>query len=455
MFRNKLIQFVVLNLALGFSVTFANIDRFEVDVSPKQAKVGETVDITVKALDKDGNVFKGYVGDILIFSDTDNKAEFPGVLAENTYKFKTSDQWLVKFENAVKFSKTGKQNINVFDTMSDDIMWVGELTISSTDVATVSKEEVIISSPSNGTSIGAKTVKLSWKAPKNSKVKVTLNAGKTFETISNGEGMFDVELKDLVDGQNSIKADVLDATGKIIGSSAEVIINVDSLAPSVKSVKTTPENTVEAESAFQIEITSTPGLKEVKVILDDFSQTLTEGQNGTYTGTLTAPKVEWNYKIDVILVSELWVETEVKAAKEILVNPIVKNAAAEVSCEDLAKDLVVKNTKVVKMKSKSVITWDKLDKAAAYNVYKKNRTTGELELVEKVVEPKIEINITGDVVEYDDFVIKAVLDDGKCNVESTNSAEMTKVQTGPKEVLLLILAAILTAFILRRKNANA
>jgi hypothetical protein len=115
----------------------------------------------------------------------------------------------------------------------------------------------------------------------------------------------------------------------------------------------------------------------------------------------------------------------------------------------------VKNTKVVKMKSKSVITWDKLDKAAAYNVYKKNRTTGELELVEKVVEPKIEINITGDVVEYDDFVIKAVLDDGKCNVESTNSAEMTKVQTGPKEVLLLILAAILTAFILRRKNANA
>jgi hypothetical protein len=92
MFRNKLIQFVVLNLALGFSVTFANIDRFEVDVSPKQAKVGETVDITVKALDKDGNVFKGYVGDILIFSDTDNKAEFPGVLAENTYKFKTSDQ---------------------------------------------------------------------------------------------------------------------------------------------------------------------------------------------------------------------------------------------------------------------------------------------------------------------------------------------------------------------------
>ncbi|MDZ7895377.1 MAG: hypothetical protein U5M50_10695 [Sphingobium sp.] len=98
------------------------------------------------------------------------------------------------------------------------------------------------------------------------------------------------------------------------------------------------------------------------------------------------------------------------------------------------------------MKSKSVITWDKIEKAAAYNVYK-NRTTGELELVEKVIEPKIEINITGDIVEYDDFVIKAVLDDGKCNVESTNK-EMTKVQTGPKEVLLLILAAILTAFIL-------
>jgi fibronectin type 3 domain-containing protein len=102
--------------------------------------------------------------------------------------------------------------------------------------------------------------------------------------------------------------------------------------------------------------------------------------------------------------------------------------------------LEVKNAKVTKMKSKSVITWDATPKAGSYNVYKKNRTTQALELVENVNQPRIEINIVGDIVEYDDFVIKAVLDDGQCNIESPNSAEMTKVQTGPKEMILLLIA---------------
>lgn len=451
-----MIQFIVLNIALGFWLTHANIDRFEVDVTPKQAKVGDTVDLTIKALDATGNVAKDYVGDILIFSDTDLKAEFPWVLAENTYKFKASDQGLVKFENAVKFTKTGKQVINVYDSMNEDIFWVGEVTISTTDVATsAASEEISIASPSNGTTIGANSVKVNGKASKNHKIKVTLNAGKVFETISNGEGIFDIEVTGLVDGQNSLQAEIFDATGKSIGKSQEVVVSVDSLTPSIQSIKTNPENTVEAESVFEIEIVSTPGLKEVKVILDDFAQTLKEGKSGTYTGSLTAPKTEGNYKIDVVLINEIGNETEVKAAKEILVNPVTQNAAAEVSCEDLAKDLIVTGGKVVKMKSKSIITWDKIDKAASYNVYKKNRTTWDLELVENVKDARIEINIVGNEVAYDDFVIKAVIDDGKCKVESATGGEMTQVQTGPKEIILLILAVLLTGVILRRKSQNA
>jgi fibronectin type 3 domain-containing protein len=46
------------------------------------------------------------------------------------------------------------------------------------------------------------------------------------------------------------------------------------------------------------------------------------------------------------------------------------------------------------MKSKSVLSWDKLDKASSYNVYKKNRTSGQMELVQNVTEPRIEINIS-------------------------------------------------------------
>jgi len=72
-----------------------------------------------------------------------------------------------------------------------------------------------------------------------------------------------------------------------------------------------------------------------------------------------------------------------------------------------------------------------------------------------VKDARIEINIVGNEVAYDDFVIKAVIDDGKCKVESATGGEMTQVQTGPKEIILLILAVLLTGIILRRKSQNA
>jgi fibronectin type 3 domain-containing protein len=46
------------------------------------------------------------------------------------------------------------------------------------------------------------------------------------------------------------------------------------------------------------------------------------------------------------------------------------------------------------MKSKSILAWDKIDKASSYNVYKKNKTSGQFELVKNVKEPRIEINIS-------------------------------------------------------------
>jgi hypothetical protein len=105
------------------------------------------------------------------------------------------------------------------------------------------------------------------------------------------------------------------------------------------------------------------------------------------------------------------------------------------------------------MKTKSVLSWDKIDKASSYNVYKKNRTTWELELVQNVTEPRIEINISWNIVEYDDFAVKAVISDVKCNnVESSNVSEMTKVQTWPKEIALVLFALLTWAWVLYFKR---
>jgi len=43
--------------------------------------------LTINAVDKNGEIVTDYTGDILVFSESDPKAEFPNDLAENSYSF--------------------------------------------------------------------------------------------------------------------------------------------------------------------------------------------------------------------------------------------------------------------------------------------------------------------------------------------------------------------------------
>lgn len=459
--KNILKTFMWFTLMFLYSISFWSTTNFKVELSPNKAAVWEALDLTVTALDKDWNPDKTYVWEVLIFSQSDPKAEFPGVLAENIYKFKTSDQWVVKFENSVKFTKSWTQDINVFDVSNEDVFWVAEAEISTwwaTQTTTTQSWSIKITTPENGTTIWTWSLKINWETLKNSKVVVTLNWNTKLEAISWDDWKFQVEAKNLPSWENSIKADVLDASWKVVSSSDNILLKVESMAPSLKWIKVSPEWKVEWDKPLNIEITADSGLTEVNVVLNDVIQKLTETATWwVYTWSINSPKENWNYKLDVVLKNELWVEFTQNWALEITVENIELNAAAELSCEDLQKDLVIKWVKVTKMKSKSVLSWDKLDKASSYNVYKKNKTTWGMDLVQNVTEPRIEINISGETVDHDDFAVKAVLNDLKCNnVESKDFSEMTKVQTWPKEMALVLLAILTSSaiFFFRRKRQS-
>jgi len=93
------------------SVFAAGIDHFNVIMTPDQINAWESVDLSIEAADKNDVTVKDYSWTILIFSESDANAELPSALDQNTYSFMTSDQWLIKFENAVTFSQEWLQNI--------------------------------------------------------------------------------------------------------------------------------------------------------------------------------------------------------------------------------------------------------------------------------------------------------------------------------------------------------
>jgi hypothetical protein len=65
----------------------------------------------------------------LIFSESDPEASLPIILEDNTYTFRSSDLGKTKFENAVKFSIPGRQNIYVYDFDDDLVFGVADATI--------------------------------------------------------------------------------------------------------------------------------------------------------------------------------------------------------------------------------------------------------------------------------------------------------------------------------------
>ena len=443
-------KLLVLLLTLQTSVTFAALDRFEVVLWQNSAEVWQSLDITITAVDKNGETVTDYDGSILVFSESDASADFPNDLSENSYTFETSDEWEVKFENAVKFSAPWTQDIHVYDLNDENILWVVEVDISEKEA--IKDLDISIYTPEKWLTIGKNSVTVSWGTSKNYRVKIILNWDKEITTTSNNDGIFEKEIEDLVEWENRIQAFVLDSDENEVGSTEEIMIKVNSDAPELKSIKITPTWEVDWGTEISVEVYSSAGLSSSEIILNDIITSLTEWEDGLYTWVATAPTEPWFYYIDVILKSDFGQETRKLKAESITIKEVINLNAANPEVKENsgisepsnlnAANLDITGLKLTMLKTKSVLTWNEVKAASSYNIYKK-MTDGKLELIDNTIKPRYEIAIVWDEVKYDSFAVKAMTNTSNGESLEWDLSEMTKVQTGPTELILLLLAMIL------------
>ncbi|PZM85058.1 hypothetical protein DLH72_02275 [Candidatus Gracilibacteria bacterium] len=448
-------SFTSLFLSVAY-VFAAEVDHFEVELSPKNAKVGESLDLTIKAVDKNNTVVTDYNGTVLIFSNSNPDASMPIILKDSTYKFQEADQGVVKFENGVKFTKAGKQEINIFDFENEKIFGKDEVTIS--DSGSAGKQEIEFISPENGLTIGDNRIKVSGSTVKNHKVKLIVNGTENFELTSNNNGIFEKEVENLKSGENTFKAQVFDSSSTVIGETEDIKIRVEQNGLSIRSLKLIPEE-VYTEGPYSIELISSTGLKEVSVVINDSVIVLKEDKEGLYKGNSFAPKTAGTYKVDVNLVNDLGHKLNELGVTSLKVKELsapikqeeenkketTSTGELNVSKEPIKKErdpLKITGLKLVELKTKSILTWDKLEKAKSYNVYKKN-ISGGIDLITTVLEPKFEVNIDGDKVKYDDFYVRANGEDEDGAYEGLLS-DPTRIKTGP-ELLILLLVSLFAA----------
>jgi hypothetical protein len=98
--------------------------------------------------------------------------------------------------------------------------------------------------------------------------------------------------------------------------------------------------------------------------------------------------------------------------------------------------------------SKSIISWDSITGALSYNLYKVS-PTGDYILFQNTKEPSYTLYLSTGAVTYDNFVVKALCDE---KTESKNYSSMSKVQSGPGMIsIIVIISAIFGVITLRRR----
>ena len=455
---------------LSFSSTFAAgaLDHFEVILGKTQAKVGDALDITISAVDKNNEIITDYTGDILVFSESDAQAEFPNDLAENSYSYTVANEGSVKFENAVKFQNVGKQDIYVYDLNDENILGIVEIDISAQEI--LSNVEILILSPENGVTLGKSNVTVSGTTKKNHQVRVVVNNDQDYFTTSNADGVFEKEVDALQQWTNAVQAFVLNADNDVIGESTRVDIKINSNAPEFKNLTITPTGSIQAETEISMELISNTGLSKVQVIINDIITTLEETKDGVYVASSLAPSEAGEYSVDVLLTDEFAHETQERGVETLIITAIpeleapweepiievieiIDNGDATDSSDEL--NLTITDIEVTELKTKSVITWKALEDAEKYNIYKKIEEN-KVSLIETTTEPRYEIEITGDEIVYEDFAIKAVGKTASGETIQGDLSEMTRVKTGPEMYIFMALIAILLTsglFFMRKNNA--
>lgn len=218
--KKKFFISVVTSIFLFMQAAYAgDVASFVVEVSPKNLKVNQAADLTIKAVDANGAVVKDYNSTVYM-SVLEIKDLQDAVLPnDNIYEFSAKDQWQITFSKWFILKTPWSYTVKVEDFNNENIVWQANVEVSASSVQWV-ENAITFSSPiKNGTETSS-TVTVVWNAwVKNAKVQIILDGVKVKEETSNSQGDFSSFLTLLSPWAHILEAKVSDIDGKILAQS--------------------------------------------------------------------------------------------------------------------------------------------------------------------------------------------------------------------------------------------
>ncbi len=453
-----------LSIISSFNYSFAaTVDHFDVKLSAEETMANKAIDIIIEAKDADWNIVQDYKWNVVITSETDPQIQLPSAIKDNLYTFTASNQWKIKFENSLIFKKIWEQEIIVFDSKNEEINWIWKINVIKEENLD-EKLKISLISPEDWIVVRNNYITISWNTTKNHQVIIKLTSTKTsrkVKTNSNNEWLFDNKIENLDDWDYTVNAAVLNSELKEVGKTDDLKITIKTKKPEIESFKITPLEIYKKDN-MHIELKATPKLTEATVTINDEIINLKEIKDWIYTWSTLAPDKEWDYDINIKLVDNIWWETSKKLDTKLTVLeklPSWCDPELDENCEidpNNPENYIIKKKKIykisnlylTKLKTKSILSWDPIDEAVSYNIYKQIEWN-KLVLISNVKEPRYEVNIEWTKkVTYDYFLVEPIIENWSWETIKWELSVVTEIQTWPKELILIILLSFILWFLI-------
>ncbi len=194
-------------------------------LSPTTAVINQALDLTVKALDANGNVVKEYAGDIFIdltSASVSVDSQDYSLPSDGIYTFLPSDQGVKTFSKGLVVKKAGTYSVKVSEIINESIKGESALVIKGDD-DTGALGIISISSPTPDSIETNKTINVVGNSSlKNSPLQLYINGIKVKDELTSTNGDFNVYINDIKPGSNTLQAKITDAQGSEAAKSDEI-----------------------------------------------------------------------------------------------------------------------------------------------------------------------------------------------------------------------------------------
>lgn len=334
--------FVVVSLLwLSHNIYAQNVDRYIIELSNNPLQVNEAVDMTIKAVDKNGDTVTSYVWDALLEVQwlTDNDVTYPN---NGIVSFVASDQWEKKFNKWFIIKKQWDYKLIVRDILED---YEGSLNLTINawwSTSTIS--DVVITSPIESSIESNQNINIVWSAKDypNSPFKLFVDGKESTPSNTNENGDFSLYTDTLSNWEHNIQIKIFNSSDKIVAESEIVTFQIEQSSwPSFKSISISPSTGIKENDRIDVVVNTNDETRVVELIIWTNSFFMEKAEDGEFTKSLKISKND-TYDVDLKLSSDNGVKTFTKVDSITILPASSVSGSMDV---DLDNSFLIKNLK--------------------------------------------------------------------------------------------------------------